>query len=375
VLICLAYRLYTVLPQLRQMIENLTNWYIHCNRKRLKGTPGLGDDDNVAAVNTLFEVLLTLVRALAPFMPFLTEHIYQLLRPYIPSSFTDGFKDSRSVHFLPFPEANNALFDADVERRVAFMQRVVELGRTARERCGVGRKTPLQELVIVADSNKLEDLETLAVYIKENLNVRELQLSSEEDRFGVRLRAVPDWQRLGKQYKKAAQSLKAVLPNLTNSELRQFLKSGSMEVNGMLLGAEDLSVVRGFAPSENLDGDLSKYEANFDRDFVILLDRTANQELVREGIAREIIKQMNLLRKSAGLIPTDEVKMWLSVLADPDGMDLAMVVATHRDMIENALRGPLEISHGCSDELKSGMLTEDTHEMAGLEFWLGVTRA
>src|SRR5450755_1687542 len=77
-----AYRLYTVVPRLLDLIDNTTNWYIRFNRKRLKGEFGL--DDTQHALNTLFEVLFTLTRGLAPFTPFITDKIYLLLLPYIP---------------------------------------------------------------------------------------------------------------------------------------------------------------------------------------------------------------------------------------------------------------------------------------------------
>ncbi|CAI7677035.1 unnamed protein product [Penicillium pancosmium] len=100
-----GYRLYTVVPRLLQVIDNLTNWYIRFNRKRLKGGAGLGEEDTVQALHTLFEVLFTLVRALAPFTPFITEHIYRLLKPYLGDGI-NKYSDARSVHFLPFPTAS-----------------------------------------------------------------------------------------------------------------------------------------------------------------------------------------------------------------------------------------------------------------------------
>lgn len=78
-----GYRLYTVVPRLLRVIDNLTNWYIRLSRKRLKGTAGLRLQNTKEALNILCEVLFTLVRALAPFTPFIAEHIYGLLRPYL----------------------------------------------------------------------------------------------------------------------------------------------------------------------------------------------------------------------------------------------------------------------------------------------------
>lgn len=118
------------------MIDNTTNWYIRFNRKRLKGE--YGTEDTLHALNSLFEVLFILVRALAPFTPFLADNIYLRLLPYIPKELLP--EDSRSVHFLSFPEVRTELFDEDIERRVARMQKVIELNRVARDRKAIGLK-------------------------------------------------------------------------------------------------------------------------------------------------------------------------------------------------------------------------------------------
>src|SRR5277367_1650832 len=125
-----SYRLYTVVPRLLGLIDDTTNWYIRFNRKRLKGE--LGVEDTLHALNTLFEVLYTLVRGLAPFTPFVADMIYLRLLPHIPKELHGV--DMRSVHFLPYPEVRQELFDEVVERRVARMQKVIELGRLSRER-------------------------------------------------------------------------------------------------------------------------------------------------------------------------------------------------------------------------------------------------
>ncbi|KAL1866854.1 hypothetical protein Daus18300_006557 [Diaporthe australafricana] len=116
----LGYRLYTVVPRLLRVIDNLTNWYIRFNRKRLKGSAGLGVGDTRQALSTLCQVLLTLVRALAPFTPFVTEHIYGLLKPYLGDQLS-SFANLRSVHFLPYPIVRESLFGEITNRKVSSM--------------------------------------------------------------------------------------------------------------------------------------------------------------------------------------------------------------------------------------------------------------
>ena len=131
-----AYRLYNVLPRLLALIENLTNWYIRFNRRRLKGENG--PEDTMDALNTLFEALFTLTRAMSSFTPFLSENIYLRLKKFI--SDEDLPSDSRSVHFLLLPDPRTDLLDENIERRVRRMQKVIELGRIVRERKTISLK-------------------------------------------------------------------------------------------------------------------------------------------------------------------------------------------------------------------------------------------
>ena len=324
-----------MVPRLLALIDNTTNWYIRFNRKRLKGDLGL--DNTRHALNTLFEVLYTLVRGLAPFTPFLTDKIYQLLLPHIPPALRA--KDARSVHFLPFPDVREELFDQQVERRVARMQRVIELARISRERRRVGLKTPLKTLVVIhADPVYLQDVRSLEAYITEELNVRDLVLSSDEAKYEVQYSVSADWPTLGKKLKKDAQKIKKALPDLTSQQAHQFVVDGGMTVAGIALTAEDLLVKRGLK-----DDDSSKnLETNTDDDVLTILDAELYPDLAHEGLAREIINRVQRLRKKAGLAPTDDVRMEYTVLTDPDTIGLEQAFEGQGKTIEKALRRPVD---------------------------------
>ncbi|KAH6697582.1 isoleucyl-tRNA synthetase [Plectosphaerella plurivora] len=337
-----GYRLYTVVPRLLNVLDNLTNWYIRFNRKRLKGVAGLGLDDTKAALNTLLQVLFTLVRALAPFTPFLTEHIYRLINPFLGDVVKD-FKDSRSVHFLPFPTVQEALFDSEIERKVASMQKVILLGRTARERRTISLKTPLKSLVVVSDEQHLSDIDTLLVYVKGELNVQEVVLSSDEAKYNIILEAKVDWPTLGKKLKKEVQKVRKALPTLTQEQLRQYQKDKTMTVDGIVLEASDLEIVRVLAKTEGESTEQPKLEPAFSNDVIILLDTdVSDQDLVFEGLAREMINRVQKLRKKANLVATDDVHMQYSVLANPENVNIDSVLESKDELFVNALRGKLE---------------------------------
>merc|ERR1719494_1458903 len=120
-----AYRLYTVVPRLVKFIDHLTNWYVRSNRKRLKGENG--PEDCQKALETLFGVLFSMVRMMAPFTPFLIEHMYQNLQHFI--DFDKSVNpETASVHYLMLPEPRKEAISEDIERAVSYMQSVIELG-------------------------------------------------------------------------------------------------------------------------------------------------------------------------------------------------------------------------------------------------------
>ena len=326
-----GYRLYTVVPRLLGLIDNTTNWYIRFNRRRLKGEYGV--EDTTHALNTLFEVLYTLCRGLAPFTPFITDNIYLRLLPHIPKGLRG--EDDRSVHFLPFPEVRSELFDEVIERQVGRMQAVIDLCRICRDRCTIGLKTPLKSLIVIhPDQQYLDDIKSLETYICEELNVRDLVLSRDEDKYNVQYSVSADFAVLGKKLKKDAVKVKKALPGLSSQEVKDFLTKGEMTVDGIRVEKEDLIVRRGLREDEAS----KNKEFNTDDDVLIVLDVASYPELVQEGLAREIIRRVQDLRKKAGLLPTDDVGMEYRVLSDPDAVGIEGVFETQGKVFEKALR-------------------------------------
>ncbi|KAK3374906.1 putative Isoleucyl-tRNA synthetase [Podospora didyma] len=332
-----GYRLYTVVPRLLQNIDNLTNWYIRFNRKRLKGVAGPGLDDTTAALNTLLQVLFTLVRALAPFTPFLTEHIYQLLRPQLGSAVIT------TAGGLSPPDARS----------------VIQLGRAARERrhsssggSNLSLKAPLMSLAVIADSQLLADIDsslTLKAYIGEGLNVRNVILAAadgdDEERFNIVLEArVLDWPSLGRKLKKDVQMVRKALPTLGQAKLRGYQRTKTMVVDGITLGESELTLVRviGKGKGKEQEAHDAEWEPAFADDMVVLLDFAPHPELVQEGMLRELVSLFQRLRKKAGLAPTDEVRVRQRVVSDPDGIGLGKLVAARQDLFVAALRGNVE---------------------------------
>lgn len=330
-----SYKLYTVVPKLLNFIDELTNWYIRFNRRRLKGENG--QEDCIKALNTLFEALFTFVRAMAPFTPFLADGIYSRLREFIPEESLAKFtKDGRSVHFLSYPEVREELFDEKIETAVARMQTVIELGRNIREKKTISLKTPLKTLVILhGDEDYLKDIEALKNYIVEELNVRDIIITSDEAAYNVEYKAVADWPVLGKKLKKDAKKVKDALPLLTTEDVRSYLENGSIEVAGIQLVKGDLNVVRGL-PDSSVD---AGQETRTDSSVLIILDTNVYAELKTEGLARELVNRIQKLRKKCGLQATDDVLVQYEL--SKDTINFEDIVKEHGDMLTKTCRSEI----------------------------------
>uniref|UniRef100_A0A665UCE5 Isoleucine--tRNA ligase, cytoplasmic n=1 Tax=Echeneis naucrates TaxID=173247 RepID=A0A665UCE5_ECHNA len=329
-----AYRLYTVVPRLVKFVDMLTNWYVRTNRRRLKGESGT--EDCLWALETLFSVLFSMCRLMAPFTPFITEMMYQNLRHLIDPASVDE-KDTSSIHYLMLPQVRESLIDKRIESAVSQMQSVIELGRVIRDRKTLPVKYPLKEVVVIhQDPESLKDIQALQKYILEELNVRQLTLSTDKDKYGIRLRAEPDHMVLGKRLKGAFKAVTTSIKELKSEQLETFQKTGSIIVDGHELHEEDLRLMYTF--NQNSDS-AAQYEAHSDAQVLVLLDVTPDQSMVDEGVAREVINRIQKLRKKGHLVPSDEISVYYH--CQPEGEYLDSVIRAHTDFILATTKAPL----------------------------------
>ncbi|XP_037012963.2 isoleucine--tRNA ligase, cytoplasmic isoform X1 [Artibeus jamaicensis] len=330
-----AYRLYTVVPRLVKFVDILTNWYVRMNRRRLKGENGT--EDCVMALETLFSVLFSLCRLMAPYTPFLTELMYQNLKMLIdPVSVQD--KDTCSIHYLMLPRVREELIDKNIESAVSRMQSVIELGRVIRDRKTIPIKYPLKEIVVIHhDLEALNDIRSLEKYIIEELNVRKVTLSTDKNKYGVRLRAEPDHLILGKRLKGAFKVVMTSIKQLSSEELEQFQKSGTIFVGGHELHEEDIRLMYTF---DQATSGTAQFEAHSDAQALVLLDITPDQSLMDEGVAREVINRIQKLRKKCNLVTTDEITVYYT--AQSEGNYLNAIIESHMEFIFATIKAPLK---------------------------------
>uniref|UniRef100_A0A7S1CCN3 isoleucine--tRNA ligase n=1 Tax=Bicosoecida sp. CB-2014 TaxID=1486930 RepID=A0A7S1CCN3_9STRA len=305
------YKLYAVAPALVDFIGQLTNWYVRLNRKRLKGADGAAACG--VALASLYDVLMTLSRLMAPMTPFLTEYFYQHLRRLHPASrdeaaAPDAVGAAKSVHFVDVPEYDASLVDPAMEARVRRMQAVVELGRQARERRTISLKTPVREvIVVVASEAAAAELRALEGYVLDELNALSLTTSTDEARW-CSLSAAAD-NELGKTLRKEFKAVKTGVEAMTEDDIRAFMASGSVTVAGHALDRSQVHVLRSFK------GDTTKYEALSTDDglMTVIVNTVEDEELRAMGAAREVSARVQRLRKTSGLKVGEVVDVYFEV--------------------------------------------------------------
>lgn len=311
-----AYRLYNVVPQLFGFIEDLTNWYIRLNRGRFWGeamTP-----DKVAAYSTLYQVLLELAKLMAPFAPFLSEHLYQQLE-----ALADRPASPSSVHLCDYPLPQADQIRPNLEVAVDRMQQVILLGRQKREEVKIGLRTPLARLTIIhRDESLLQDMRSLEGYLRDELNVMAIDYSTDEAGY-IDLQAKPNFPLLGKRLGKRMKAFAQQIGQLDDEQIAQLQSKGTLtlEAGGETetFTVEEIEVKQQAKAGTNT---ISNSQISVD------LDCELTPELVRRGYGREVVNRIQRERKERGYSVSDRI----NVAFHADGI-LAQAVAEHRDYI------------------------------------------
>ena len=297
-------------------VDQLSNWYVRRNRRRFwKSTD---PEDKRAAYLTLYECLDGLHRLMAPFVPFISEHVYQnLVRSVNPDA-------PVSVHMSDWPEADPARDDIALLFDIGVVQKVVGLARAARGQSGVRTRQPLSRLLVrVPDDAAAKALESHQDQVLEELNVKAIEFIA-RDAGLVNYRIKPNLPKLGKEYGKLTPKIKQVLDGADGAAIAGAIARGErfdIELDGQAisLGEEDVLVetssAKGFACGE-------------EGGYLTALDTTLNDALIREGVARELIRTVQEARKQAGLEVSDRIVLGI---AGSDGVQAAL--AEYRDYL------------------------------------------
>lgn len=292
------YRITESSRAIAAFVDELSNWYVRRSRERFwqKGMP----QDKINAYLTLYTTLKTLSKLAAPFVPFMTEDMYQNLVVGIDTSAKE------SVHYCDYPVANEAWINPDIEKQIKRVLSVVVSGRSCRNTAVIKNRQPIATLYVKSESTfKLE--EAYLAIIKDELNVKEVIITDDVSAFTTYL-FKPQLRTVGPKYGKQLGGIKAYLSAVDGNEAMKVLKSTgalSFEVNGekVVLLEEDLLV----EPTKQ-----EGFESVVDNGMTVVIDTKLSEVLLEEGFVREIISKVQTMRKEADFEVTDEIKVFYS---------------------------------------------------------------
>jgi isoleucyl-tRNA synthetase len=289
-----------------EYVEELSNWYVRLSRRRFW-------DGDRAAFATLRHCLLETAALLAPFIPFLADEIHLNLTGGVLEQ-TGEHHDS--VHLRDFPEVDPVLADPDLETAMEAVRLTVELGRAARAQAKAKVRQPLRRAVIVANDAEREAIEARGDLVTAELNVKELDFVTDEGEL-VSYTAKPNYRSLGPRFGKNMPQVAAAVAALDAAHVAAVLADGDeigIAIDGVdhTLGPDDVTLAL-----QPLDG----YEVEAEAGHAVALQLELDEELRREGLAREIVHAVQIARKEAGLEITDRIALGLG--GDPELLDAA----------------------------------------------------
>jgi isoleucyl-tRNA synthetase len=292
------YDPYDATLALEPLLDDLTNWYVRRSRRRFWKSEHDADKD--AAYTTLYHVLVTMSKLLAPFMPFVTEVMYQNLVPSVDES------APASVHHCAWPSVDEQAIDQDLLDRMTLAMQIAAMGRSARSTSNVKLRQPLARTRVYA-GDRLANLGDLADLVTDELNVKTLEfVDREADLVEYEIGLLPNV--LGPKHGRRFPLLRKAVASADASTLVRRFRAGlsiSVELGdggpAIELLPEEVEIRvhgrEGYAVAE-------------DRDLVVAVDVTLTPELVREGLVRDVVRRVQTLRKDAGFELDDRIVLY-----------------------------------------------------------------
>ena len=285
--------------------DDLSNWYVRLNRKRFWGKEM--SQDKLSAYQTLYTCLETVAKLLAPFAPFYADQLYLDLTR------ATNRGHLQSVHLADFPVADDKCIDRELEERMEMAQKITSMVLALRRKVNIKVRQPLLQIMIPAvDQRQRTHIEAVKDLIMSEVNVKELNFV--EDGKGMLVKKVKcNFRTMGKKFGKLMKGIAAQMETLDQEAIADLERIGNInlmvEGNEVTVEAADVEII-----SEDIPGWLVSNEGNL----TVALEVELTDELVKEGMAREIINRVQNLRKESGLEITDRIKVTLAPNAQTD---------------------------------------------------------
>lgn len=272
--------------------DNLSNWYVRlCRRRFWKGDYS---QDKISAYQTLYTCLETVAKLSAPIAPFFMDQLYQDLNK------ATGKENFESVHLTDFPVADESLIDQDLVEKTHLAQNITSMVFSLRKKENVKVRQPLQKVLIpVLDSKTEEQISAVSELIKQEVNVKEIQLINAEEASHLIVKQIkPNFKALGPKLGKDMKTVGGEIANLNAEQISTLEKEGKLDIQGYEITLDDVEIST---------KDIPGWTVTSDGRTTVALDLTLTDELKSEGIAREFINRIQNLRKDKDFDLTDRI--------------------------------------------------------------------
>jgi len=290
-----SYDPYRAATALARLVDETSNWYVRRSRRRFWRTdPDADQRDTLAAHATLLETLTTTALLLAPFCPFLADHLWHELT---------GAGEADSVHLADWPPVDRAHLDPGLEAQMAQARRLASLGRAARSEAGLKVRQPLARALVYLPPGAPP---LLADVVADELNVDRVEVAAELGEL-LEFRLAPNFKVLGPKLKSGVQEAKAALAGLDAPAVAAALEAG--QTVRLALASGEVELGRGDVELQVRGR--GGYAVSREGHEAVALDVTLDDDLVRRGQLRDLIRQVQDLRRAAGFEVTDRIRLWL----------------------------------------------------------------
>ncbi len=298
--------------ELSAFVDELSNWYVRRCRERYWGSEMT--QDKIDAYMTLYTVLETFCRLMAPFTPFIAESIYQNLVRSVDAGAPE------SVHLCNYPQVEEARIDAELEKNMNAVLRMVALGRACRNAANIKNRQPIAAMYV----GGIEEIpEMYAQVVKGELNVKEVHFGAAADEY-INYIVKPQLRTLGPKYGKNLGAIRKYLAEANGSEVVNVIRSGkpySFEVNGQMIELNEGDLLIEPIQKEG-------YAVEVEGDLAVIIDTNITPELEEEGNVREIVSKVQAMRKEAGFEVVDHICIYVA-----EGSEVEQIVSGNQEQI------------------------------------------
>lgn len=274
--------------------ENLSNWYVRLSRRRF--WKGDYQQDKISAYQTLYTCLSTVAKLSAPIAPFFMDRLYIDLNA---TTKKDSFE---SVHLAEFPVSDERMINKKLERKMQLAQKVSSLVLSIRQKEKIKVRQPLQKIMIpILDEEQKDDIEAVSELIRSEVNVKEIELL--DDASGILVKQIkPNFKVLGPRFGKDMKAIASAVNLLGQDDIQKIEQEGEL-----MLALENKSIILQLTDVDISSQDIEGWLVASSGSLTVALDVTIDENLRKEGIARELVNRIQNLRKESGFEVTDRI--------------------------------------------------------------------